>query len=354
MIKKSLKTISVLKVFQCFLAFLCLSAPIIKTEAIFGWFEKKKKPVEDNNKKKKKPANQKKEKNKKKKTIKKKGSNKKAKTKLQKKISDKKPKAKLENGISAKTAAKTVNQQYHSMDTESVNAENIKEFAEKNGLTLDPRQTMPSYEACKSDLSTQMFGLVPSWFKVHSYYAGPVTQGPLITVSPIIGSEIKTIAQPLILALQDLLDKNEDPTKAGLVPESQRIAELHRKNLFDFLKKHLSDSKHSQAEYKKSISHFIELHKAYHGDSSTLDFLPSQYSQLLDICNNIKGISKKTNTFVHDQLNQIESILGLGQTTREPCLVQKVRYVRPKNPENQSTFDQNDKSVRNKIGIDNA
>jgi hypothetical protein len=125
------------------------------------------------------------------------------------------------------------------------------------------------------------------------------------------------------------------------------MAELYRKNLFDFLKKHLSDSKRSQAEYKKSISPFIELHKAYHGESSTLDFLPSQYSQLLDICNNLKGISKQPNTFVHSQLNQIESILGLGQTTREPHLVEKVRYARPKNPENQNTSDQNGKSVSN-------
>ena len=340
MIEKSLKRLSILKFFQFLLAFLCFSAPIVKTEAFLNFLKNKKKPAES-----------------------KKSVNKRAKIKshAKDKNSDKEKKVNKKSKKNAKHPRDKKSVPGHSKkqgndlsekNLQRYSDENVTIFGNKIGCKSSFR---PQREDILDDSAKAMESFMPALLPASQFYDYPKSNKEIVTVplkkDPLIESSGKEFTRQVSLFLAD---HKFDPKLKGYIENLQHANQSIPKE---------------KKVFKEKLSPFMELHKKYHDPKKCrLNFEESKFSILLDHAKKIEAlvsVVKQNNpqddlqsykNSILTELNAIENILGYKETKekRETVQVQKVTYERPKGQEGQSKDEQNNDPIVKKNLLHNT
>ncbi len=332
MIKKSLKTLGILKVFQFLLAFLCVSAPITETQALCGWFKGKKKSKKKSRDKK--DVSDQKKQNKRK--VKIRITNKKNRNRvLNQKITNKKNRKK-ENENTAAHSKKIVSTGLSAVEAQNNSNKIVEKFLKSIGAKSINTPSLESLRnnSAKALRESMHFLLPPSQF-----YDYPTSEGAIVTVPlkplktiPLIGSSSKEFIDQVILFLAD---SKFNPKLEGFISN---------------LEHSIKSIRQEQKVFKEKLLKFMELHKKYQDPKKCkLNFEESKFGILLDsskkIASWVNGMKKSNpqddqqncKNYILRELNTIERILGDEETKekRETVQVQKVMYERPKSQEPQ-------------------
>ena len=344
MIKKSLKTLGILKFFQFLLAFLCISAPILHTQAFFGFFKKKKK----------KPAESKKSVNKRAKgkiiTKGKKSVNTRANGKIiaknKKPVKQKKPKHHRDK---KSVPGHSKKQDYTNLSKGKLQSESNKNVA-KYLKTIDAKSSLtPVLEELYGNSANAMMGVMHLVLPASELYGPPQSDGAIVTVplkkNPLIESSSKEFVANIIKFLEG---HTFNPKTETFIQNLEYANQL---------------TIEEQKIFKEKLKPFIELHKNYHDPKQCkLNFEKSKFSILLDHAKKIESLVsmvKQSNpqddlqnykNSILSELNTIETILGYKKTDKktEIVKVEKTTYERPKGQEDQITDEQRNDLVVNK------
>ena len=333
MIKKSLKTPGILKLFQFLLAFICVSAPITETQALFGWFKKKKPPSEKKKSRNKKDvSNQKKDKKKSKKT-----------------------RARFPNQAKSKktnTAAQSKKPVYKDLSKGKLQQESDKNVAKYlKSIGVNSTNT-PTLEDLRNNTAKALGGHMHLVLPASNFYDHPTSEGEIVTV-PL--KPLKTM--PLI-----------EPSSKEFIEHTRNF--LGDPNLTPKLDDFIRILEHSiqsmpkeKKIFEEKLLTFMELHKKYHDPKKCrLDFEQPKFNVLLDSSKKIESWvneMKKNNpqddqqhykNSILTELNTIERILGYEETKKKIETTQFQKVIYSQDSQDQSKGDQiNNSSVKKNL-----
>jgi hypothetical protein len=320
--KKYFKTIENLKVFQLLLAFICVSYPIMETQAILGFFKKKKKPPENNKYINSVIKDKKLEKN----SI---GANDRKFGKI-KKTNKKSKKTANHHRFKKSIPTHSKRQEYTSLSTSKLQIDsnkNVDLYLKKNNINI---KIEPPLTSMRNNSAEAMKSALCRVLPLSMCYDYPTSNREIVTVPlkkvPDIESSGKEFINQVSLFLAD--------------PQSNPKLESFANDL----ERYITCMKKEKTILKKELIEFMELHKKYHDPKKcVLNFEQSNFDVLLDsskkIMRLIQGVKKNGD---HDhmaqekyamlkELNTIENILGYEKTKEkiETVQVKKVTYERP-------------------------
>jgi hypothetical protein len=327
MITKPLKTVSILKVFQFLLTFLCVFAPITQTQALFGLFKKKKQPVANNNSRNKRGA-----------------SDQKRKQTNQKRRKSKNIKKTRNPSNQSKRKKTSIQDKYIKLFDKKLQEqsdENVVKFGKSIGAKLT---ITPSLEDLRNNSAKALSEYMPSVLPASQFYDYPTSDGATVTVPlkaypvmPLMDAKTRDFIHN---TTQFLEDPKIDPNPKGFIQFLDNTNQLMPKE---------------KKVFKEKLQAFMELHKQYHNPKQCkLNFEESKFGVLIDSAKKIEALVNgiKQNNLQDDlqdcknsilrELNAIENILGYDQTRAKTEMVQveKVTYQSPKKLEDHRA-DQN-------------